>query len=301
MKGDDTIQKYLEKEKTTTQATEILSHVQKKIFTTCIGAVEANLESKILPLYDALFNAILSGNAFGTQITKDGKGKFPTSTYTVTTNYDAAIEHYWERRGTELSDGLTHYPVEKKFRLITNENLFNAGANPALFKFHGSVNLFRKGTDIYRENVSAEVIEALGIERITNKYGELTLVYPVESTGQEHVTQSPYLDLYGIFRNRLLEETSHNNLWLILGTSLQDTTLCSAMEYALSHKESGNWPVIILLDKHASSTKKYLDKRFSKLKRHLEPLNANIEPGEAGFDKLTKALIVHRTKGRFQG
>lgn len=293
MRSNGFAQKYLERAEALKEAKETVDYVQQTIFKTCIGQVEENINSKVQEVYDELFTTISQSEMYrSTSLRSSGDKqiKYPQLLYIATTNYDAAVERYCELRETQLLDGLQEDPIKKKYRLRTNRDFFNGDKGPVLFKFHGSVNLFRRGVDIYRENVSVYEIEKLGIEGIINKYGDLTLVYPIESTGQEHLTQSPYLDLYFIFRERLVEQTYSNNLWLILGTSLQDTTLCSAMEYALSSKHTGDWPVIILFDRQASITKSAMSPRFEKLKNRMKPLVGEIQPGPDGFGKLKNML-----------
>lgn len=286
MKGNGHATKYLGKKKTVTEARKLINQAQETIFRVCIGQIDTNLD-KVQSLYDELFLTIMNLNFHKSpQPAGDGKIYFPSVTYMITTNYDLAIERFWELHQTELNDGLTHQPIEKTYKLAADEKLFKSDKVPALFKFHGSVNLFRKGVDIYRERVSSTDVDKIGIQGIINKYGELTLVYPVESTGREYVTQSPYLDIYAIFLKRLHEQTLNKNLWLILGSSLQDTTLCSAMEYCLSINTAGSWPYIILLSKQASHIKGSLPDRFKRLKQHITPLDAEIKSGDEGFGKL---------------
>ena len=153
---------------------------------------------------------------------------------------------------------------------------------------------------MYSDNVSSEEVEKLGIESIVRKYGDLTLVFPIESVGQEHVTQSPYLDMYSIFRTALKSQTRNRNIWLIIGTSLQDATLCSAMENALAVTPAGEWPEIILLSKSAQESKTSLNPRYNTLKEHLLPLNANIEPGADGFGKFDELLRQLKENNRLK-
>lgn len=290
MKGNGHATKYVEKKETATEARELINKAQESIFGVCIEQIDTNLD-KVQNLYDELLVTIMNLK-FGKapQPTGDGKISFPSVMYIVTTNYDLAIERFWELHQTELRDGLTNQPIEKAYKLVADEKLFKSDKMPALFKFHGSVNLFRKGVDIYREKISSTDVDKIGIQGIIDKYGELTLVYPVESAGREYVTQSPYLNMYGIFLERLREQVSADNLWLILGSSLQDTTLCSAMEYCLSNITASHWPRIILLSKRASQIKDSLPDRFERLKKHMTSLDAEIKSGDEGFGKLLTLL-----------
>ncbi|MCJ7633963.1 SIR2 family protein, partial [Candidatus Bathyarchaeota archaeon] len=154
------------------------------------------------------------------------------------------------------------------YSLLDVSKYDDRGAKVGLFKLHGTVDLF---------NVEGIVRQ----RRYMEELGEELIYYPTEFSGYNHVIESPYLELFYLFRERLAQD----NAWLIIGSSLRDRTICSIMDSVISLKQENQRPKVILTNPDIDVRNRLALSGFKCLSKSLRHI-----PRSFGSDEITKEI-----------
>jgi len=257
---------YLQDEKIKKASRLLLSRIKEIIVSECFKADDEKQE-KILEVYDGLMK-ILS-RRFDADLSGDRKINYPKHLKIFTTNYDRCIETYLGIRQIDFTQGL-----KQRF----GQNLFDVSSyteaeqDIKVFKLHGSVDLFNiKG--IIRQRRHNEII------------GEEVIYFPIEFSGYNRVIESPYLELFYLFR----EEIGNDGTWMIAGTSLRDRTICSIMNDVIRLKSEKERPNILFINPDQSVIDRVGAWGYSHLRDRLIPLPHDFGLPET-YDLISKRL-----------
>jgi len=265
-KLEETGNRYYEKAGINEKAKELLHLLKKIIRRECFAAVR-DRRPLIVDTYDAFFDGAEKLVSSRTLLGHTQR-YYPSKISIFTTNYDTCVETYFNANGIDFAQG-----IEQRW----GYNIFNVDAYKEsiveVAKLHGSVDLFKKGEDIRQFQVSAADYEAT-ITYLGEDLGEEFMVWPIESSGARHATQSPYLDLYSLFRSRLVRELSYDKpVLLLVGSSFRDLTITSIMNEALRLQKKGPRPNVILIDREAKKRKeKIREDNFATLADLVTPI-----------------------------
>ncbi len=252
-------------------AKKCLSELKKIIRRKCFQAEQDNAD-KILNAYDQLFRYLraVSGTEIGRRVggftfARDGKLEYPQNLKIFTTNYDTCIEAFLHRHQVDFTQGI----VRRYGDYVLDVDSYDDADNKVgVFKLHGSIDLFRKNGDISQ----VRAFTSDGMTHLGEELGEEHIRYPIEFGGYRHVIESPYLELFRLFRERLRVDIQ--SLWLLIGSSFRDITICSIMNDVLRLKEIGRQPVVILVNPSAKTIVERLKKwgmnTFAELVRNVE-------------------------------
>ena len=269
-KNIEFIDHYIKTEKVKTEAKILLEKIKKNIMDKCHTA-EIDNEDKILDIYDRFFKKMnMLGDPHDSYAESgDGQLFYPENLKLVTTNYDRCIEKYLEKRQVAVSDDL----YRKSTRTLFDISSFNDGNHiVGLFKLHGSIDLF---------NID-------GIIRHRDHYetkGEEVIYYPAEFSGYQNIIESPYLELFYLFRDRL----NNQRLWIIIGSSLRDRTICSIMNDFIRLKNDVERPKILLVNPDTNTLSRLIDWGFSPLALRILPIYDPFGSDETNNTILEKA------------
>lgn len=222
---------YLDDKEVKIQSTALKENVKKIIEIECLKAENKN-QDKIMDVYDRFLQTLANLNLPITSRKNqsgDGKVLYPSDLRIFTTNYDRCLETYLSNREIKFTQGLDH-----RFRdVVFDVSKFDdSESKVGLFKLHGSIELF---------NINGMLrLKRYGEE----SEGEAVVYYPIEFSGYQHVIESPYLELFYLFRDRL----NKDNTWIIVGSSLRDRTICSIMNDVIRLKPEGQQPTIIFVN-----------------------------------------------------
>ena len=114
-----------------------------------------------------------------------------------------------------------------------------------LLKLHGSTDLFEIDGMIRRKIHTDEI-------------GQELVYYPVEFSGYRHIIESPYLELFSSFKDKI----NRDNTWIIIGSSLRDRTICSIMNDVIRLKPERQRPKIVYVNPNEDAVKNLKDWRF---------------------------------------
>jgi len=252
-------------------AKKCLSELKEIIRKKCFKAEEDNVDI-ILNAYDQLFEYLraVGGTGIGEKVggfarAGDGKFQYPQNLKIFTTNYDTCIETFLNRHQINFTQGI----VLRYGDYVLDVDSYDDRDNKVgVFKLHGSIDLFRKNGNI----IQVRAFTRDGRTYLAEKIGEEHIRYPIEFGGYRHVIESPYLDLFRLFRDRLKVE--FQSLWLLIGSSFRDITICSIMNDVLRLREIGKRPVIILVNPSAKTIVERLKKwgmnTFAELVKNVE-------------------------------
>lgn len=273
---------YYEKAGINEEAKQLLHILKKVIRRECYEAVRGD-KQPIINTYNAFFDS--AGELGGGHSQSAGaKRSYPSELSIFTTNYDTCLETYFYSQGADFANGI---------ELKSGQNVFRIDAfkrNPIeIVKLHGSVDLYQQGENI-RQIPIARVGSETQFTHLGEELGEELgdfMVWPVESSGARHVYQSPHLDLYILFRDRLAAElTKPKPVWLLVGSSFRDLTITSIMNEVLRLHHRGNQTNVILIDPLATSRKAEIKRYgFATLADSITCIDAKFDAGTA-FDQL---------------
>lgn len=75
-------------------------------------------------------------------------------------------------------------------------------------------------------------------------FGEEVMRWPIEFGGYRIIIQSPYLDLFRLFRQRIKDDGA----WVLFGSSFRDISICSTMNDVLRLKIGRSYPKIVFIN-----------------------------------------------------
>jgi len=246
------------------EATNCLHQIKSIIRKKCFEAVQQR-SNKILQVYDQLFG-IFKGSEIGnvTQHAGDGILMYHSNLKIFTTNYDTCIETYLNRHQVLFTQGIV---PRYGYNVFDIDSFDDRDDKVGLFKLHGSVDLFRKNGQIRQLPVYTS---EQGSTYLGEEFGEELMRYPIEFGGYRNVIESPYLDLFRIFRDRI----RNDHVWLLIGSSFRDITICSIINDVLRLQQRGQNPIIILVNPSGKAIADRLEKwgmgSFSSLIRTVE-------------------------------
>jgi len=240
-------------------AKRCLSELKGVIRRECFEAVQNNA-NMILEVYDQLFKYLHAARGFEIAKTRyggfhragDGKFDFPSDLKIFTTNYDTCIETFLNRHQVNFTQGIVS---RYGYHVLDVDSYDDRDTKVGVFKLHGSVDLFKKNGEI-RQLPAFPSKD--GLTYLGDEFGEEHIRFPIEFGGYRHVIESPYLDMFRLFRDRIKVE--HQSLWLLIGSSFRDITICSIMNDVLRLEELGRHPLIILINPNAKAIVKRLKK-----------------------------------------
>ena len=228
-------------------AKELLAKLKQVIRRECRKAVEDNKEvDNILSKYDHLFKILSKAPTEVDLTADDGETKYPSNLKIITTNWDNCVETYFNRRQIEFSNGIT---------LKRGENVFDINsfqdkkAVVGIFKLHGSVDLFSKADKIRKLSAFPEGRTTFGEE-----FGEEVMRWPIEFGGYRMIIQSPYLDLFRLFRQRIEDDMA----WVLIGSSFRDISICTTMNDVVRLRIRRRYPKIVFINPSAKAVVKRL-------------------------------------------
>lgn len=233
----------------TNTAKKLLSELKGIIRKECFKAVQNNA-NEILSVYDELFGYLrgIIGTEVGARVMPgfhragDGRLEYPRYLKVFTTNYDTCIETFLHRHQVVFAQGIA---PRYGYNVFDVDSFIEKEGSVEVFKLHGSVDLFRKNGEIRQ----LPAYTSDGLTFLGEEFGEELMRYPTEFGGYRHVIESPYLELFRLFRDRL--KSDFQSLWLLIGSSFRDVTICSIMNDVLRLGERGRNPLIILVNPNA--------------------------------------------------
>lgn len=235
------------------EASESFRKLKGIIRRECFNAVQKNV-NMILKTYDELFSLLRQGEISKDKVARfhrsgDGVLNYPTNLKIFTTNYDTCMETFLNRHQVIFTQGVV---PRYGYNVFDIDSFNDSGGRVGVFKLHGSVDLFRKNGEIRQLPVAYPSEE--GMTYLGEEFGQELMRYPIEFGGYRHVIESPYLDLFRLFRDRI----KNDPLWLLIGSSFRDLTICSIMNDVLRTKERGGYPMILLVNPSAEEVVKRL-------------------------------------------
>jgi hypothetical protein len=247
----------------------------------------------ILRIYDQLFNALATAEFIrGTgvnriEVSRDPTVLSPLPVSIFTLNYDNVIDIYMAQRKQQIEKGLVDRYGIRELNVGSQIEARTRGFEVA--KLHGSVYLrISKTTGMVREWPNPlDEPEHVGDDG--SPIGEHLMIYPVEYAGYEQIIQTPYLLWMYLFRQRL--DTDEHKLWIVIGSSLRDTAVCSTMQDVLSRKPANEMPSVILADPSAGQIIKELSSRgFELLAERMECVEEPLGIDSQLYDRMKAAL-----------
>lgn len=231
---------YISDKTVKTTAKETLSKLKGVIRRECFVAVHEKVDM-ILEVYDRFLSLASKAPTSGVHVAGDGKTTYPSNLKIFTTNYDTCVETYLNRRQITFTQGI----VRRYGYNVFDVDSFNDGnVRVGVFKLHGSVDLFRKNRQI--RQLSAYRYEK-GVTHLGEDFGEEVMRYPLEFGGYQHIIESPFLDLFRLFRDRI----KNDRMWILVGSSFRDMTICSIMNDVLRSKRVSEYPKIVFVNPSA--------------------------------------------------
>ncbi len=233
------------------EALQLLVRIKAIIRRECIKAVSD--DTKILGAYNDFFNILETERMQMTDYWgqfQEGRGQQKTILPVLrifTTNYDTCVEVYFNRKEIDFSRGIVKKYGEDIFDVDSYES--PPEKNIKIFKLHGSIDLFQKSGKIRQLDVAGPEKTFLGEE-----CGEESMRWPIEFGGYRHVIESPYLDLFRLFR----QAAKQDSWWIIIGFSFRDRTICSILDDVLRLKPVRERPHVLIINRHTQPVSKRL-------------------------------------------
>ena len=271
---------YCEKTGLQDEAKRILNIIRKTIRKECILATaDQKRRDLIANTYNALFYQV---REIVDSVAQKGKGKlvYPQPLSVFTTNYDTCIETYFSNMGVDFERGIEHGKLG--YNILNCKMYYRNKDNVEIFKLHGSIDLYKSGEYIRHFTTFDESYEPQKTY-LGDEIGEEFLVYPIESSGARHIYQNPYLDMYSLFRTKLVDELNlSRRLWLIIGSSFRDITITSILNDVLMLYEPDQRLKVVLVDPIATQIKSRLyEYGFKTLATRIVPIDSKFEAGES--------------------
>lgn len=280
---------YISDETVKTTAKEVLSKLKGIIRRECFQAVQKKVDM-ILQVYDQLFNILRQSEIVRHKIGNftiagDGRYQYPMNLRIFTTNYDTCVEALLSRHEVNFTRGIEY---RHGYDVFNVDSFDDKDGKVGVFKLHGSVDLFRRKGKITQLPLYSK---EEGMTYLGEEIGEELMRFPIEFGGYRHVIESPYLDLFRLFRDRIRRDP----LWILIGSSFRDVTICSIMNDVLTLQKSGEHPMIILVNPNAKAIvdrlKKWGMDAFARLIRIVEERFGTREC----ITKLSEVLNPERT------
>lgn len=232
--------KFIKKEEIKEKVTQLLEQMKGIIRQQCVASLKSTsfLEpyDNFFLFFDRIRSEIESKHIAIPRMSGDGIIPLQNRISIATTNYDTCIEEYFRRRQVEFIDG-----IERVFgkNLFVVDSYTKRSGGIKILKVHGSMDLYKKGDYIQ------QVDYRLGdFDSLREEYGEVFIHWPIEYGGYKHVIESPNLELYNLLR----KELSEDDIWIIIGFSLRDRSICSLMNNLLIPLKKTEHPKIALID-----------------------------------------------------
>lgn len=263
----DEIEYYLNDEILKMESKELINRVKHIIRTECFKA-ESESKDKILDIYDRFFMTLSKvGQSYSSG---DNKITYPSDTKICTTNYDRCIETYLSERQIEYTQGLLHKYGLTYFDISSyNDNNIRVG----LFKLHGTIDLF---------NIDGMIRQ----RKFGEESGEEIVYYPIEFSGYQKIIESPYLEIFYLFRERI----NRDNNWIIIGSSLRDRTICSIMNDVIRLKPIAQRPKVICINPNNSIMDRLKNWGFINLE---ERIRQNFIENYFGSDDINQEILKY--------
>ena len=269
----ESVKRFVIDSNTRKESRRVFEKIKSIIRDQCHSAPVEN-KSDILDIYDRFFDTI--SKVSGEYRSGDGRIQYPRFLRFVTTNYDRCIETYFGTREVEFVQGLVPRFGYEEFD-ASSGFLIKGGlplAHPnaiELFKLHGSIDLF---------NIDGRIRRRIYGEDI----GEEVIYYPIEYGGYRHIIESPYLELFYLFRQRI----SQDNQWIIIGTSLRDRTICSIMNDVIRLERGIERPKIIFVNPDKTVIDRLRNWDFVYLADRIRSVNERF-----GSDETNEIILKH--------
>lgn len=289
-------------------ANALLKDVKKIIAIECKKPLEDKLD-KIEAVYDNFFrmsnnflDKLRSRNKLvvGVMTLPKGGVNYHLPLTIFTTNYDTIMEAYLHKKQIDFNDGMYHscgvdifdpnmYQINlpSLIRSLSIDSNISTAISTAkdfhtveLFKLHGSISYVRtKEGNIFNDFR----FEKEGVTNIGAAIEDEIMWYPLESTGYEYISQSPFLELFNIFKDRL----KRDNIWIIIGFSFRDKNISGMFnDVARSNRDV----IAILIDPQSENIKNELKKNFRYLAEKITPIN-----GKFGDEEILEKLSAFTT------
>lgn len=246
----------------------LLGRIKRIIVSECLKA-DGEKQQKVTEVYDGLMQALSRHE--GNDLSGDKKINYPSRLKIFTTNYDRCIETYLGIRQIDFTQGLNQRFGYNAFDVSSYEDE-GTEHYVKVFKLHGSVDLF---------NIDGVVRQRRHGETI----GEEVVYFPIEFGGYNRVIESPYLELFYLFRKELDDERR----WIIAGTSLRDRTICSIMNDVIRLKSEKERPRILFINPDQGVIDRVGTWGYSHLKDRLIPISNDFGLPET-YDSIMKKL-----------
>jgi hypothetical protein len=280
--------RYVDNENTKTEAKELLWKIKAIIRKECIEA--ASNDSKTLSTYDDFFASLEKERKEmrpqippwgGSQVAHE-QMVLPSDLRIFTTNYDNCIEAYFNRKEIDFSRGISSKYGENLFEVDSYDSSPQT-REIRIYKLHGSVDLFEKNGKIRQLTAARAERTFLGEE-----YGNESMRWPIEFGGYRQIIESPYLELFGKFR----DAAKAKDWWIIVGFSFRDRTICSLLNDVLGLKPERKRPNVLLLDCHPEPIVRRLeDWGYPTLANTINPIEVEFGSKDLS-DKLHEALVA---------
>jgi len=268
-KSREEAMKFIHDEEIKRKIAQLLERMKEIVRQRCIAALKSK---SFMEPYDDFFRffenirpKIHSKHIANPIFSGDGVIPIQSKVSIVTTNYDTCLEEYLRRRQIEFVDG-----IERIFgrNLFVVDSYNKRQGNIKVLKLHGSIDLYRSGDHIQ------QVDYRLGdLKILTEEYGEVFIHWPIEFGGYKYVIESPNLEMFSLFRKILSED----DIWIIIGFSFRDRSICSLMNNLLVPLKETDRPQIALISPNP------------------DPIRARLR--QWGMNLLTD--LMHPTMGRF--
>lgn len=153
-----------------------------------------------------------------------------------------------------------------------------------IYKLHGSVDLYREEGQVHC--ITPTLLQSY---ELNDKQGDFT-VYPIESSGYQHVISSPYLEMLHYFHQYLgdtaLGSRPYGKLWFIIGFSFRDATIVSIMNNVIrSIATESRKPDVFVIDRQATAIKGRLGADYRFLADRIRPVDVEFgDFGKSGRD-----------------
>ena len=269
IKNREQIDYYLHDKGVKMQSRNLIKTIKDTIKEECLRA-ETEKKDEILDIYDRFLETLSRLNQDYTS--GDRKVKYPGDLRFFTTNYDRCLETYFRLHEIDFAQGL----VQKYGCLYFDVSSFkDKGRIIGLFKLHGAIDLF---------NIDGEIRQ----RRYGEETGDEVVYYPIEFSGYRHIIESPYLELFYLFRERLNQD--FRGIWIIAGSSLRDRTICSIMNDVIRLKPEGQRPKVIFVNPDKAVTERLEAWGFIHLQ---ERISQHHIQRKFGSDETNETILHH--------
>ena len=210
-------------------------------------------------------------DGIGTVRTQRGVSLSVYPYHKITTNYDEALEIFFEHTiATELFMGFERFQTKN---ILNLDNTYERmqDHDPILLKIHGSIDWKRLDDNTI---IQTRDITFRGRRRIEN-----IIIFPMQ---KKYIYEDKFLELIYYFK-RILRES---NIWVICGYSFRDQIILDLVKSEWNDEEK----VLILISPNASDKKKKIDRTS----HNIHTINGIWEDNETleKFRKLMDELVA---------